>query len=380
MKIEKYRNLMSKIDTDISCDDKIKNELRLCESYKADDHKMYLLSKGISNGKKFSIATAFSKVTLVSRVLPSVACLAVITIIFLSFLMHLQTTVPANNGLVTGIDINSSTTNITTEETSEYSKDEVDVEQENSFTATDHEVNMYEKLSTDELAEVGNFYYASFDVVANSKVKTSIPNLVVRFHGYINSINPEDFTDIVLTRDGVPIDNGIKLTNKIKQYVWGYEEITDFYFEFTSNNTIPGVYGLTGKYKGVPFEVYNKIIEEGVTDEAANPDDLDQVSFVGSWDEKDNWIEISEIVFSFDGLQNSFYLSDLTDLMITCNGKEVPFSIRDDVFRFREINQDNLADTFYNLKLTKGITDPGIYIVSGKYKGVPFVSRELVIP
>jgi hypothetical protein len=67
-------------------------------------------------------------------------------------------------------------------------------------------------------SEEGDFYFAYFDVITEKNVKAAIPNLVVRLHGTVNSINPSDLTEVVLTLDGVPIGNGIVLTDKINQF------------------------------------------------------------------------------------------------------------------------------------------------------------------
>ncbi|MFT4143504.1 MAG: hypothetical protein QM644_03530 [Mobilitalea sp.] len=449
MKIDRYRDIMNHIDTDMECDNKIKDELRFCEFYEKDEHSIFSL-KEKSVVKKHPILTAFQSISMVGRLITSVAFLAILLIVFVSFHIHLRSSVPTNNDLSTSPitqepeedkDITKNTVDATTENTAiDETKDttiettENVIEGETINTTIDTTIETTENLaenpvdtpeegedtnvitqentensnnepstvdedknpvedsskSTDanennttvgiDDAKAGDFYFAHFDVVADGKVKSSIPSLGIRLHGLVDSINPDNLTDIVLTRDGVPIDNAITLTNRIDQFEWGYEFITDFYFKFTTNNTEPGIYGLTGKYKGVPFEVYNKIIEAEITDVAANPSDLDQVNLMGYMDEKNNWTKFSELVFSFNGLQNSFYVSDLSELKITCNGEEIPYAFESRVFRYYEVSYDNNADTSFNLILTDEFTASGVYIITGKYQGVSFVSNEMTIP
>lgn len=229
-------------------------------------------------------------------------------------------------------------------------------------------------------AQVGDFYFAWFDVINENNVKAAIPNLIVRFHGTFDTIDPNDLTDIVLTRDGNPVDNGIYMTDQVIQREWSYENITDFYFAFDYENREPGIYGLTGKYQGVIFTVYNKILEAAVTDEPADPADFNYAGFGGYTDESNNFYSLTELCFGFKGHQNAFYPSDLTDLVITCNGEKMPFSYRDDVFRYYEANDDTTADTSFNLILNEPLTQSGEYIIKGSYKGVPLSSCIVSIP
>ncbi len=404
MKIDRYRELMNHIDTDLACDDRIKDELRFCEFYEKEEKSIFSLNEK-STIRKHTIFTALQSVSMAGRLLTSLAFLVILLIVFISSHIHLRSTVPTNNKSSTSpitqefkgnkdisqntvveeaekttIDPTKDTTGntadkaikgediYTTIDSTEDSKDTTEVEKDSNITTPNDD------------AQAGDFYFAHFDVVANGNVKASIPSLGIRFHGLVDSINPDDLTDIVLTRDGVPVDNGITLTNRVDQFEWDYEYITDFYFKFTTNNTEPGNYGLTGKYKGIPFEVYNKIIEAEITDVAANPNDLNQVTFMGRIDEEDNWESFSEIVFYFYGLQNSFYVSDLSELKITCNDKEVPYSIESRVFRYYEVSSDSNADTSFNLVLKDRLTAPGVYVISGKYQGIPFKSYEMIIP
>ncbi len=401
MKIDRYRELMNHIDTDLACDDRIKDELRFCEFYEQDEKSVFSL-KEKSAIRKHPILTALQSVSIAGRLLTSLAFLGILLIVFISSHIHLRSTVPTNNNSSispitkeseenkdisqnTVVEAEENTTIDPTKDTTENTAEKA-IKGEDIYTTIDStedlkdttevEQDSYVAAPNDD-AQAGDFYFAHFDVVADGNVKASIPSLGIRLHGLVDSINPDDLTDILLTRDGVPVDNGITLTNRIDQFEWDYEYITDFYFKFTTNNTVPGYYRLTGKFKGVPFETYKKIIEAKVTDEAANSDNLDQVSLMGTVDAKDNWIKFSEVVFSFNGLQNSFYVSDLTDLKVTCNDKEIPFSFESKVFRYYE--ESNYIETSFNLVLTNEFADPGVYVITGKYRGIPFESNEMTI-
>lgn len=227
-------------------------------------------------------------------------------------------------------------------------------------------------------AVTGPFYFAYFEVISDTRVKTSIPYLIVRLHGKVNTINPSDLSDIVLTRDGLAVNNSLKYTGEYKAFTWGYEDVTDFYFEFEHNNVEPGRYALSGKYQGIPFNVAEKIIEESVTDAPADADDLLLVFFVYMPDINGDPIDLSELAFFFKGRQNSFYQSDLTELKCFLNGEEIPIEFKNNVIRYYEVNDTSY--TQFHLLLKSKFTSPGRYVVTGKYRGVSFKSREIVIP
>lgn len=247
-------------------------------------------------------------------------------------------------------------------------------------TPEDNTSNNNQQTDTELIApKSGDFYFASFEVVSNGTIKSAIPQLSIRFRGRVTTMDPKDITDIVLTRDGIPIDNPITFTGDYYQFTWGYEDVTDFYFDFQDDNRTPGTYHLTGKYQGRPFEVYDKIIEETITDEPANENDLIQVGWAFYPDEKGSPKEVSELVFHFRGRQNTFYQSDLTELKGTKDGQEISFSFRGDVFRYYEYGYER-SDTSFNLILNNVFTQSGTYLITGKYRGKEFISQDIVIP
>ena len=136
---------------------------------------------------------------------------------------------------------------------------------------------------------------------------------------------------------------------------------------------------MTGRYNGEWFKVYNKIIEEPISDTPAIRPNLN----VGwcFYPEEMKTDKSLRLVFAFDGKQNKFYQDDLTELVITRNGEEVPFSFMDHVFRYFEYSEwSNSGDTSFNLVLNQEFTESGTYVAKGVYRGVPFTSMEITIP
>ncbi len=219
-----------------------------------------------------------------------------------------------------------------------------------------------------------------FDTIADGSKKVSIPSLIIRFYGVVESINPADLTDVVLTRDGVPVDNKVIYTGRFKSGKWQNKAVTDFYFEFEHNNVEPGVYDLTGKYQGKSFDVYEKIIEAEITDEPANPDDLWYVSWSYSTDANDNAKSLSELVFGFWGRQNKFYITDISELKVCLNGEEIPIDLSNRIFRYCESQGTGSEYTMFNIILNKKLESSGLYKVTGKYRGKDFVSMDIEIP
>jgi len=223
-------------------------------------------------------------------------------------------------------------------------------------------------------------YFAFFEVAANNLTKTSISGVYVRFYGDVTSIDPDDFTDFVLTRDGKRVDNPLILSEDIIHREWSYEEITDFYFKFEREITEPGKYGLTFRYGGTPFTVYEKIIEAPVGNDPADPADLRSVGFSYNANQNDKPEKLTSASFLFSGTQQQFYLSDLTNLKLTRNGSVIEFSFRQDVVRYLEVEDAGVGTLFYVDFSNGGFTTPGTYILTGAYKGVAFTSLEITIP
>lgn len=226
-----------------------------------------------------------------------------------------------------------------------------------------------------------DFYFGWFDVITEDGVKAAIPNVIMRFHGTVDMIDPGDFTNIVLTRDGIPAENNISFKGRVDRFKWGYEDVTDFYFAFDYEIREPGNYGMTGKYKGIDFTVYNKIIEKPFTNgNPANPNNMSSVGWVFYPDVNGAPKNISEVSFNFNGKQQTFNASDLSELALTLNGKKINFTFQNQVFRYLEENGSGGADTSFCLLFTDPLVDSGKYILTGKYRGTPFKAQSIAIP
>jgi len=225
-----------------------------------------------------------------------------------------------------------------------------------------------------------DLYFAFFDVASNNLTKTSISGVYVRFYGDVPEIDPDDFTDFVLTRDGERIYNPLVLSNNVNHDEWSYEEITDFYFKFEKKITEPGRYGLTFRYGMTPFIVYDKIIEASLGNEPADPADFRYVGLGHFEDRNGDPERITEVSFSFSGTQQQFYLSDLNDLKLTRDGEEIEFSFFKDVHRYLEVEYIGVGTSFNLIFQGDGFTTPGTYVLTGDYRGKEFTSIELTIP
>lgn len=421
MKIDKYKDVYSKLDTDDSMDKRIKDKLVYYDSVlESAEHKIK------NTNRKTDIRSFFKPMKRLSflRVsLPSLTFLLFMVIIIFSVKARMSSDTSSqgttnnlpsaynNDGGNSPTDIISQLTAtpspeltaaptqaptitppVVTEElpdiTEAPSNNDNVVGTDNSEVTSNNATSGNTEVTpgstaTDDgtTAKTGDFYFATFDSMSAYGIVNSISGLALRFHGTVNKINPDDVTDIILTRDGNQVDNTLSITDRIVQRAWGNEDITDFFFEFNKIISEPGLYGLTGKYKGVKFTASYVIIDGPLTDEPANPDDLVYVGYVYKTDPQEQPISISEVSFQFIGKQNAFNQSDLSDLKMTIDDTEVPFTFTYDVFRYRDYNEyDGRTYTSFNLLLTKECTKPGKYVLTGKYQGKSFTSMEMTIP
>jgi hypothetical protein len=189
---------------------------------------------------------------------------------------------------------------------------------------------------------------------------------------------------MVLTRNGVPVDNPLKYDGNTALDKFFGMCYTQFYFTFEHEIREPGIYSLTGKYKGVPFESQKMITEQyPIGDDPANPDDL----YASGWclevseTEVRKTLNVDSLLFAFNGFQQMFYMSDLTDLKLTLDGEEIEFSIRNEI-PLRNVWANHVGDGVYTefiMSLTKKLTAPGEYQLTGNYMGKPFVSDACVV-
>jgi len=231
-------------------------------------------------------------------------------------------------------------------------------------------------------AEPGDFYIALFDYVRDLERIVSINGVILRFHGKIDSINTNDLTAVVLTRDGAAVTNALTFSGVVEHgiwwsadHVWG-ADVTDFYFVFAQENTQQGVYDLTGRYRGQNFTTGSRTIEGPVGSAPADPNALISVGWVACG----ITYAISQTAFRFSGTQQSFYRSDLTNLRLLRDGQEIAFSLTSEVNRQLDSYADDTFTTFYLTFEGDELNIPGTYRLAGTYRGVPFSSEEHKIP
>ena len=237
----------------------------------------------------------------------------------------------------------------------------------------DHEEFSYllDVITEDNMDEiVAEFYHAVSGRILG--LKTGIRGVEMRISDAQDGFDANDFTDMVLMRDGVVVNNRLTLKSGVNQGALASREIiADAYLEFESENNEPGVYSMTGKYKGVEFTVYSKIIEDSIDNTPASPDNFLGAGIVYQSGENGLPLSVGEISFHFSGVQQSFFQSDLAGIILTLNGEIIPLNVHDHIFRYLEVGYSAVS-TSYNLILKERLTTPGVYQLSGYYSEKPF--------
>ncbi|MCL1807530.1 MAG: hypothetical protein FWG31_07505 [Oscillospiraceae bacterium] len=242
-----------------------------------------------------------------------------------------------------------------------------------------------EDLPPDVAKGSGDFYYGYFDLNFNSGRLIDIPSFIIRVHGHANTIDINDLTDIVLTRDGVPVANGLSYSGVFNQtvwyspndtWIWGWE-VTDFYFSFNSPNTTPGEYWLTGKYKGIPLfsDNSNTVVEEALGNNPADPSDLQGAGCGGMGRDGGGLREISSFSLYFNGIHDTLSITDITDLRVYLDGIEITVPLLSLVTRYRYSDRTGFAIEFSSI-----LDKPGQYTITGKYRGASFEVTEEILP
>jgi hypothetical protein len=284
--VSKLKDFFSKIDTDVNMDHRVQNKLLYYDIENSQEGRKKHIDRNERRYRK-PFRHSLSRLSVLKPMFPSLAVLLFIAVILLGIRANLfsKASVPKDGIEATNQSAGSNNSNYTAESGDENSsadnlgektltqssdtapvetsvtedaveivtsgeKDEIykgkDVDQQEDTTtnvpantsvtetkkaaAETKEAAIAEKTaeisqSTEKKATEKDFYYAWFDVITEDNVKASIPSLIVRFHGTVDSIDPSDLSDIVLTRDGVPIENSITLTGKVDQNKWGNEDI-----------------------------------------------------------------------------------------------------------------------------------------------------------
>ena len=103
----------------------------------------------------------------------------------------------------------------------------------------------------------------------------------------------------------------------------------------------------------------------------ANPDDLRGVYWLG-YNVEEVRDSMTGILFKFDGEHELFYKSDITDMILTLDGEEIPLVLKNDIIR--EVNIAGNIETWFILYFEDELDFSKIYRyrISGNYLGVPF--------
>ena len=109
-------------------------------------------------------------------------------------------------------------------------------------------------------------------------------------------------------------------------------------------------------------------------DGAADPNSLVSTNWAGVYE--NGKLLSTEVTFYFSGSPQNFSVSDLTDLRLTRNGVEVAFSISGTVTKYMRSGN---TETGFHVELKEPLTIPGVYVMTGAYKGKAFTSVELEV-
>jgi len=180
-------------------------------------------------------------------------------------------------------------------------------------------------------------------------------------------------------------------------FVIGFINISPMFINFENIGIEPHNIGADSENIYVPIEIEeieetteNDLINDEFVPEQgefpgdipANPDDFRWISWIG-YNQNTNTMfwnvtacVYTGVIFEFDGEQQSFDKSDLTDLKLTLDGEEIPFTLKDDVRRHL-MDEENIDVTWFCLYFGEELDTSGIYQLSGSYRGMPFVSGEM---
>jgi hypothetical protein len=94
----------------------------------------------------------------------------------------------------------------------------------------------------------------------------------------------------------------------------------------------------------------------------------------GLYDENDVVVS-TEFVLYFSGWPLSFSPADLSDMKLTKDGKEIAFSFSGNVEQ-RPLRGGGVPQIGFHVALSKPLTEPGDYVMTGVYKGKAFTTEE----
>ncbi len=233
---------------------------------------------------------------------------------------------------------------------------------------------------------VESFWFAHMDSEWNNVGPKAVKGFSMTFRGEVLAVELSDFSNVRLTRDGVEV--AVELGKDIKRSVNTYENGQETYFviPFSKAYTEPGVYKLYATYQGVEIETYAQPVEGPLSDTPADPETLEHVwAGYTRMNNRYNLIlaaGLSSVQFNFRGKQDVLRLEDLTELKVLRNSFEAPFSLDPNLLYRSTYYSERMGDieyTDFHIYMKKEFTDPGVYKLTGKYRGKAFESEELVV-
>ncbi|MDR1206483.1 MAG: hypothetical protein LBL26_13560 [Peptococcaceae bacterium] len=109
----------------------------------------------------------------------------------------------------------------------------------------------------------------------------------------------------------------------------------------------------------------------------ADPDLLISSNWAGYYDDHDKPIS-TEVTFLFSGQQQDFSVSALSNMKLTRNGIEIEFSLSGNVSSQPGRGSSDVRTVFF-AELSKPLTEPGVYVMTGVYMGKMFTTAELQV-
>jgi hypothetical protein len=110
------------------------------------------------------------------------------------------------------------------------------------------------------------------------------------------------------------------------------------------------------------------------SEQPADPDALISSNWAGSYDDNEKPIS-TEVTFVFSGQLQEFSVSDLSNMKLTRNGAEIEFSLSGNVSMQPGRGSSDVRTVFF-VELSKPLTEPGVYVMTGAYRGKMFTTAE----
>jgi len=216
--------------------------------------------------------------------------------------------------------------------------------------------------------EADEFDSAFLNTSADGENDVTIKGVTMVFNGALEELNPEDFTDIVFSRNYKKINNKLSYV-EYKQVEKDDETQTYFYFSFANELKNYGVYKLKANYNGISFETAEIDIKEPPK---PNPEDFN-FSYFDVVRNDSVTCDIPNIAVRFTGQWNYINIEDFTNIVFMRDGIPVSNKLTysgNFVFRSWEGSDDVTTDFYFEFKDAN--TTPGIYTLTANYRGVPF--------